>query len=232
MSNDLVALILDIVVLVFLGATMIYVWRLFKSLNDFKQHRREFDSVITNLLSSIDQAERSVQTLKQVSAQEAGELERLIRQSKSLSDELKIINEAGENMAKRLESLAEKNREIVQSSRGGLAVGKNRSNDDSKISSPVHRKRRKNRDRDYESTLKTVDKPTADSEPPSELPSFMIQDREFEDMESLESHLDSSKSNDVVEDDDIPDDLQSEAEKELFAALRTSKKDVSRRRRS
>ncbi len=213
MSSELIALVLDFVVLVFLAATIFYAIRLSKGLSDFKAHRREFDGVITSLLSSIDQAERSIANLRQVGAQEAAELERLIKQSKAMSEELKIINEAGESMAKRLEKLAEKNREVAQRSNPLI----DKLNKQKKIHSKIVSRPQK----DYKDTLKTVDKEAATKPPPS----FMIQDREFMDLGSLEDHLDSSVSNDAWEeaDDDLPEELQSQAEKELFAALRNNK---------
>ena len=236
MNSELIALLLDIVILVFLGATIFYVLRLSKSLEAFKSHRREFDNVITSLLSSIDQAERSVQALKQASAQEAGELQGLITQSKAISEELKIINEAGEGMAKRLEQLAEKNRVAVQSSRPAMKSSNNalrnrayNSQHDNKHGKIVD----KDDHRDYTSTLKNVE--TFEDE--LDMPSFMIQDRDIADLDALEDHLDSSVSNDAfIGDDDqndvMPEDLQSQAEKELLDALRASKSDITRRRRT
>lgn len=114
MSSELFSLIIDCVVLLFLGATIVYAYKLSKNLQDFKAHRSEFDSVIANLIASIDKAERAIHTLKQTSAQEGGELERLINQAKSLSDELKIINETGESLAGRLEMLAEQSSKITR----------------------------------------------------------------------------------------------------------------------
>ncbi len=121
MGSDLLSLFLNSIIAVLLLATIFYVYRLTKSLDNFKEHRRELDSVIANLLSSIDQANDSVKILKRTSAQEADELERLIAQARALSDELKIINDAGESMAKRLENLAETNRKIVQPEKNSIS---------------------------------------------------------------------------------------------------------------
>lgn len=245
MSGNLIALILDILVLGFLGATIVFVYRLSESLKEFKKHRREFDGVIADLLSSIDQAERSVQTLKNVGAKESAELERLIDQSRSLADELKIINETGENMAKRLEKLAEENRKAAQNMqarpmtdppKGRLRGGQEHkrssfSREDQKISSPVHARQddqKRMGSGAYGETLKKAEKKDVVNE--EDFPSFMIQDREFADLNSLESKLDASASNDASayeEDEEMPEHLQSEAEKELFAALRKSRRNVS-----
>ncbi len=225
--GNLLALILDVVVLGALGVTVFYVLRLYKSLNEFKSHRREFDSVIANLLSSIDQAERSVNTLKQVSAKEAGELERLIAQSVALVDELKIINDAGESMAKRLEKAAETNRKIVQPASRVRHKPTAKSGDDT-ITSPVFQEDGEETPRassdGYSSTLKTVKRD-------DDYPSFMIKDRDYDDMGALGTRLDASASNDMPRGgdvgDDIPDNLQSQAERELFEALRNTKRNLS-----
>ncbi len=222
MSSDFLALFMDVVVLAALGVTVFFVVRLHQSLSDFKAHRREFDTVIANLLSSIDQAERSVNTLKQTSAQEAGHLEKLIHQSRALADELKIINDAGESMATRLEKLAETNRKLVKPMPSDL---RKKPSDDAgdKISSPVFQDKKKGNEAsgEYSSTLKKVKKD-------EEFPSFMIKDREYDDVKSLNRRLDASASNDLdtESDADMPEHLQSQAEKELFAALRNTKRNI------
>ncbi len=238
------ALTLDVLILAFLGATIFYAIKLSKSLNEFKAHRNEFNNVITSLLSAIDKAERSINDLKKVSMKEAAELERMIKKSKLMFEDLKIINEAGENMAKRLEKLAEKNREIAQKVNPSASMSDTvmTVRDDDKIHSKVSyslgeieegdqgrvgvgskknrvreiKKRIKN---DYKSTLKTVEKDDIED---NKFPSFMIRDRDFLDVASLEDHLDASTSND--DNYDMPEELQSKAERELFAALKANEK--------
>ena len=242
MSNDLLSLLLDIVILILLGATIFYVSRLTRGLEDFKKHREEFDSVIANLLASIDQADHSVRMLKKVSAEEANRLEQSVKQATALSEELSIISETGESMAKRLEKLAETNRKLVQPSQSSLFTKKKRSEsysaanareeDTDKISSPVHRdKDNIKKSRSYDSTLKHVKKGDKDSK--SDLPSFMVRDKDYEDMDGLGNRLDSSVSNDGSENKEagedviVPKRLQSQAEKDLFDALRSTRKKIS-----
>jgi len=204
MSSDVVSIVMDVLVLGGLAVTILYILRLSRSLNAFKNQRKEFDSVITNLLSSIDKAERSVQVLKQVSAQEAGQLESLISQSKALSEELQIINDASESMAKRLERVAETNRKIVRPDRAPESDTKE------KISSPVHPKTVSNDKRKgYTEGLKRVGKASAANVDKEDLPSFMIKDSEYDE-------------------GDLPDDdFESEAERELFQALRSRKHNLT-----
>ena len=162
MSSSLVSFSLDIAVLIFLAATIIYVIKLTKSLNDFKAHRREFDGVIANLLSSIDHADKSVKALKEVSEGEDAELSALISQSKVMSEELGIINETGEAMAKRLEAAAESSRKTP-------------------IKSSPLSSRRNAKQVDYASKLKNIRKPVDDEE----LPSFMIHDEQALNIDEL-----------------------------------------------
>ncbi len=226
MSNDLVSLLLDVVILIFLGATIVFVYRLTRGLEDFKRHRREFDSVIANLLASIDQADHSVRTLKKVSAEEAGRLENSVSQANALCEELRIITEAGESMAKRLEKLAETNRKIVQPSQGAIFSRKPKERDDAygtrsgrdeasdKISSPVHRdKEGTKKSKSYGSTLKQVKKD--DEQNQQDLPSFMIKDTEYEGSDTTEGSS------------PVPKKLRSQAEQELLDALRTTRKNIS-----
>lgn len=165
MSPELFALIIDCLVLLLLGITIVYAYRLSKSLQEFKNHRLEFDSVIANLISSIDQAERSIKSLKQVSAEEASELERLIDQSKLLSDELKIVNQASESMAGRLEELAEKNAKVVRKSQPQENMVK-----------PKRTKEKRSAENDgYADTLKKIPQNNVDE---ADMPSFMRQKTE------------------------------------------------------
>lgn len=114
MMGSAFGILLDVIIVTLLGATIFYTIRLYNSLNSFRAHRDEFDSVITRLVSCIAQAEHAIKNLKDTGAKEAAHLEQMIRQSKALSEELQLVCEAGENMAKRLEDLAEKNRKIAQ----------------------------------------------------------------------------------------------------------------------
>ena len=166
-------------------------------------------------------------------------------QAKSLCEELRIITEAGESMTKRLEKLAETNRKIVQpmqsimsSKKPQKVFLKHQIEDDieaKKIRSPVYPdKAQKKKTSSYDATLKRVEKREESKQnyEQKDLPSFMIKDREFEDLGALENRLDSSVSNDGTDNDDLeeedvmPNNLRSQAEKELFDALRNTQKNI------
>ena len=241
MSNDLASLLLDIVILVFLGATIVFVYRLTQGLADFSKHRQEFDSIIANLLASIDQADHAVRMLKKVSAEEANHLEISVAQAKALTEELKIITDSGESIAGRLEKLAETNRKIVQPGQGAIFSRKKRGEPRSegfargetagKISSPVHvDKAEQKKARSYDATLKRVEKGEVDNK--QDLPSFMIKDQDHE-ADTLQSRLDGAASNDGADSEDTdggattPKRPQSQAEKDLLDALRSTRKKIS-----
>lgn len=240
MDTAILSVGLDLLVVSCLAATIFYVIKLTQSLSHFKAHRREFDTVITNLMSSIDQAERTVQKLKNTTAQEGGDLDALIVQSKAMADELRIINDASESMAVRLEKLAEKNSRLVKS-RDALHSDMRR---DHALVKPAPMKTRDTQPpqkppekkpapranpaaASYADTLKKADR---GDDAIQDFPSFMIKDREFSDVKKLGQTLDSSVSNDAAPseyDDVIPENLQSQAEKDLLAALRSAKRNIS-----
>lgn len=211
MSNTALTTGLDIIVITLLAATIFYVLRLYKSLNEFKAQRKQFDNVIRNLLSAINQAERSIQTLKAVSTTEAAALEKLIMQSKALSEELNIINGAGEGIANRLEQLAEKNRRIVKPDmdQKRTPVTKERAGSGRAVAGHEKAASKKNKE-DYAKTLKKIAIRKNDTPDLSEkdLPSFMI----------------STNNADNDQDGGVSggENLQSRAERELYEALRTN----------
>lgn len=238
MSNDLASLLLDIVILILLGATIFYVIRLTKGLKEFKEHRQEFDSVIANLLASIDQADHSVRMLKKVSAEESSNLEQNVARAMVLSDELKMINETGENMAKRLEKLAEKNRKIVQPAQGAI-FSKNQNpsrfetgegeESKEKISSPVHRDKGNKKKGGYSATLKRIKKKAKGVA--HDLPSFMAEkSADYKQVDDFDPGVDNDVNNDVEKDGgDVAAHhaLRSQAEKDLMNALRATRKKIS-----
>jgi len=207
MTTEILGLVLDIFVLIFLGVMIFYAFRLSNSLNAFREHRSEFDEVIGDLNAAISKAEHSIENLKRNSAQEAADLNELIRKSRNLANELKDVNAVSETMASRLEALAEKNSKLAQAEKNFVP--------------------------DYEPAPQpkpsTWKPPKAKEKLPEkqdrDIPSFMIRDPEFETMGRLEDRLESAVSNDEEDENyDMPENLKSQAERELFDALRKSKK--------
>ncbi|MCD8497245.1 MAG: DUF6468 domain-containing protein [Alphaproteobacteria bacterium] len=63
---------------------------------------------------NIDQANAAILGMKEASRSSGEHLQELIDQARLLTDELNLINQAGDSLAGRLENLAEKNRKIVR----------------------------------------------------------------------------------------------------------------------
>lgn len=216
MKDTFLSVGLDIIVICLLAATIFFILRLYKGLNEFKTQRKQFDSVITNLLASINQAEKSIQTLKNVSATEAAALEKLIEESKALSEELNIINGTGESIANRIEQLSERKQKDVRSETRPQKT-KKRATEKYEAEKPEQRistaKKRSSKKEEYTETLKKVrSKSRKRSTDNQDIPSFMIQD--------------AGDEND--KEDPAVKNLESQAERELYEALRSNKRNTKR----
>lgn len=106
--------IIDIVILLFLGVTIFYAWRLSVYMKIFRDSRRDMEALLRELDGDIARAEKSVLGMRNAAEGAAMKLNETIKESKFLADELKFMNEAGDNLAARLEKLAEKNRALVE----------------------------------------------------------------------------------------------------------------------
>jgi len=60
----MISLILDIIVLLCLGATIFYAMRLSTALNNFKAHRKEFEGLMADLSQNIAQAQAAMTGMK------------------------------------------------------------------------------------------------------------------------------------------------------------------------
>ncbi len=186
MTGQVLSIILDLAVLIGLGFTIFYCLKLSRSMNNFRQHRQDMNKLIDRLSKNIDEALRAIDGLKLAGDRSGRDLQKIINESRAMADELQMINESGNNLASRLEKLADRNR-----------LG-------------------------TENFENIENLPVADNEPTpvwqgsKEKPAFFIHDRE---------HSDAAPEQD---EGDIPESLQSQAEKELLEALRKNKKSSGR----
>lgn len=125
MSGEILGLIMDFMLLLFLAATMFFAWNLSKSINAFRKNRKELDKLIQDLSRQIERADSAVIGLKSA-AREAGRgLQDMINEARSLSEELQLMTHSGDNLAGRLERIAERNRDIAErlEQLGGTSAG-------------------------------------------------------------------------------------------------------------
>lgn len=122
MSAELLSVLLDIVVLIFLGITIYYALQLSKSLNGFRTYRKEFDGIMSELNVNIEQAYEAVKAMKETGNRSADDLEYLLRESQKMGEELKVINASSNSLAGRLEKLAQTNSRVAQNMRAQSAA--------------------------------------------------------------------------------------------------------------
>lgn len=106
------SLVMDIVIILLLGATIFYALRLSKHLDAFRSNRADMERLIRDLSSQITRAQEGITTLDDVAKESSDELRRLVDKATGLADELQIMVESGDSLAQRLEILATRNREI------------------------------------------------------------------------------------------------------------------------
>ena len=116
-------LMLDIVILALLAATVYLAFRLNSNLMHFKQSRSEMEGLVNRLTGNIDKAERAIQGMQNAARNAGRDLDEIISDAKVLSDELKFMNETGNNLANRLEKIAERNREFSDKIEAAPSVG-------------------------------------------------------------------------------------------------------------
>ncbi len=233
-------LLLDMLIVGLLAATIFFTMRLYSSLGSFREHRDDFEKVVGKLIASIAQAEASIKNLKHVGTLEAESLEGMIKEARAAAEDLKMVNEASNNMAKRLEDLAERNRKVVE----GL---------DAKTPYLARQQKRFVEEpetqpamaapsvRPVKSPPSSAPPATVKDKPAQDFPAFFIQDREMEEAplaapprspatrirEGFVDVFEAQEEEWVDLSDEempIPPALQSQAERELYQALLKNKR--------
>ncbi len=164
--EETLRLILDMAILMSLGVTIFYAMRLTSSLSSFRRHKGEFERLMRDVSTSIDQAHDSVEKVKSTGRISGGELQKTIDESQYLLDELRLMNQAAESLAQRLEKgsqqksasktasdiIAEQSFEPVEDKMGTKASG---------VGTPSFFIK----DKDYEDTLPSISKPSRKRKP-------------------------------------------------------------------
>lgn len=103
---SILGLVLDGAIILLLVVTIVFAARLSLSLRTFRDNRQAFEGLLRDLDSRIGAAESAILGLRQ-SAQESGEvLQDKIDDAQNLHDELSLMTQAADNMARRLEKSA------------------------------------------------------------------------------------------------------------------------------
>lgn len=201
------AFFMDVGLLVLLAATVVLVFKLNLNLKHFKESRFEMEGLVNRLTVNVERAEKAIAGL-QVSARNSGaDIDKKIKESKFLSDELKFMNDAGNNLADRLEKLAETNRALIEKIQESGGIGPNTSHAGSNI---------------YLGNAPSSHKTHAPYDMADmETSGFSIADREFDGMAEEMDDLDAFDLE--LENHGAGTSFQSQAERELFHALQKRK---------
>ena len=110
MSENLLGIILDGLVLVFMGATIVFAARLSSHLRHFRESRKDLEKLIGDLTTQIVKAERSIETLKTSARDVSRDLQQQLDDAHAMGDDLEIMTRGANNMADRLDKAADRNR--------------------------------------------------------------------------------------------------------------------------
>jgi hypothetical protein len=113
MNESLLGLVLDGLVLVFLGATIMYAARLSKHLKNFRDGRKDLEKLIGDLSTQIMKAENSIEELKTSARDISRELQSQLDEARAMGDDLEIMTRGANNMADRLDKAADRHRGSV-----------------------------------------------------------------------------------------------------------------------
>lgn len=195
MQGAPLSLILDVVILVLLGLTIVYAARLSLQLRRLRDSKSDLDRVVRDLVKNLDRADRAIAGLRETAQDSGQDLQNAIDKATALSDELQLMTDSGDRLAGRLERLVDGAKPMIS----GIS------------DAPKQQTRNTASSQDYAQHLRKLD---AAEEKASKL-SFNIRDPEVE--RGIDP-LDGNKM--AFEDDGSGQGLYSEAERDLFRAMK------------
>ena len=102
MDGTLIGMILDMIVLLFLAATIFVAMRMSANIAAFRNSRKDLEKLVMDLARNIDRAESAIAGMKAASRDAGTELQDRINAARAQADELSIITESGDRLASRL----------------------------------------------------------------------------------------------------------------------------------
>jgi len=108
--SPILGLLLNIFILAALCVTIFYCLRLSRQFDQMRADRKVFETLIQGLNAASARAEASIKSFKEVAVGNGDILQDKINKSRAMVDELEIMIQAGDSLADRLQSLAEKSR--------------------------------------------------------------------------------------------------------------------------
>lgn len=174
--SPVLSLFIDVLVLGGLATTIYFALKLSRNLNNFRDHRKEFELLIGELNQNIEHAYEALAALREGSSRSGRNMEEQLEEARALVDELKLMTQSGNNVADRLGEMADKTRNVTE----------NIATSDDEVDEQLYK------------GLETFEKGFDDD---YETPSFAIQDREFDEPFEKEDdgHLQSQAEKELFE---------------------------------
>lgn len=108
------SIFMDVLVMAGLATTIYFALKLSKNLNNFRNHRKEFELLIGELNQNIEHAYEALAALREGSNRSGSDMEDQLEEARLLIDELKLMTQSGNNVADRLGDLADQTRAAPQ----------------------------------------------------------------------------------------------------------------------
>lgn len=105
-------LIINLLIIILLIPTIIYAYRLNKSLNLLRQNQNSLAQLVSSLNEATFKAENSIPKLKSVTEHSSEGLKEVVDSAKELKNDLLFINERADSLADRLENVISTSRNI------------------------------------------------------------------------------------------------------------------------
>jgi hypothetical protein len=106
--------LLEIVLILLLGATLVQAIRLERALSALKRDRSSLESLVVGFNASTHQAEDGIQQLRAVADGAGRNIESQLSKSASLRDDLAFLTERGDRLADRLDGLVRAARPMIR----------------------------------------------------------------------------------------------------------------------
>lgn len=114
--SGIFSLVVDILLVALMAVTIFNCVRLSRRLNALRESRAEMDATIKQFFEASAKADLAIKSFQRNAGDTAQRLDGEVTKTKLLIDELKIIIEAGNNLAARLEGDVEQSRQHAPSS--------------------------------------------------------------------------------------------------------------------
>ncbi len=105
-------LIINIIIIALLIPTIIYAYRLNKSLSELRQNQKSLAQLVSALNEATFKAENSIPKLKSATEHSSEGLKEVVDSAKELKNDLLFINERADSLADRLENVISTSRTI------------------------------------------------------------------------------------------------------------------------